>query len=242
MTAPSNHVTVAEARAAAEAAARASLRAPSVFNTQPWKWRITGDAMELSSDPARRLGVTDAEGRLLLLSCGGALHHARVALAANGWAAVVQRLPDERRPDLLARIRIIGRRSGGPGGRRRWPLPSAGGIPTAGPSASGRVTDATLTRLRRTGRGTGRVPACGPGRPGAELAGPSRGGRRGVLRPGVPDRADPLDQPARLDRRRGSAGHRGRARSAPGAGAQLPPGGSPEVCRPATITTRARCT
>jgi nitroreductase len=96
------------ARAALESAARASLRAPSVFNTQPWKWRITGDVMELTSDPARRLGVTDAEGRLLLLSCGGALHHARVRLAAQSWLVEVGRLPDERRPDLLARIRLIG--------------------------------------------------------------------------------------------------------------------------------------
>jgi nitroreductase len=109
MTRPDEDTTRAEARNALETAARASLRAPSVFNTQPWKWRITGDVLELSSDPARRLGVTDAEGRLLLLSCGGALHHARVSLMAAGWRADVQRFPEERRPDLLARIRVMGR-------------------------------------------------------------------------------------------------------------------------------------
>jgi hypothetical protein len=108
MNAAGNDVTRAEVRTALESAARASLRAPSVFNTQPWKWRITADALELSADPERRLGVTDAEGRLLLLSCGGALHHARVSLAAQGRRADVERLPDERRPDLLARIRIAG--------------------------------------------------------------------------------------------------------------------------------------
>src|SRR3954452_10183593 len=109
MTRPEEHVTRAEARTALELAARASLRAPSVFNTQPWRWRLTGDVLELSSDPARRLGITDAEGRLLLISCGGALHHARVTLAAAGWLAEVKRLPDEQRPDLLARIRVVGR-------------------------------------------------------------------------------------------------------------------------------------
>ncbi|MEV4346493.1 nitroreductase [Actinoplanes sp. NPDC049596] len=108
MTRPEEHVTAAEARAALELAARESLRAPSVFNTQPWRWRLTGTVLELSSDPSRRLGITDAEGRLLLISCGGALHHARVSLAAAGWRAEVQRLPDERRPDLLARIRVTG--------------------------------------------------------------------------------------------------------------------------------------
>jgi hypothetical protein len=109
MIGSSNDVTRAEARAALETAARASLRAPSVFNTQPWIWHLSGDTLALLSDPTRRLGATDAEGRLLLLSCGGALHHARVALAAAGWRAEVQRLPDERRPDLLALIRVVGR-------------------------------------------------------------------------------------------------------------------------------------
>lgn len=148
MNTPTNGVTRAEARAALEAAARASLRAPSIFNTQPWKWRITNDVLELSSDPARRLGVTDAEGRLLLLSCGGALHHARVALAAAGWVADVQRLPDERRPDLLARLRVIGRTTPDPAAkkhadaisRRRTDRRAFGARP---------ASPETLTRLRR---------------------------------------------------------------------------------------------
>ena len=148
MNTPTNGMTRNEARAALEAAARASLRSPSVFNTQPWKWRITGDLLELSSDPARRLGVTDAEGRLLLLSCGGALHHARVALAAAGLLADVQRLPDERRPDLLARLRVTGRTAPDPAAkdlaaaisRRRTDRRAFG---------ARRVPEQTLTRLRR---------------------------------------------------------------------------------------------
>jgi nitroreductase len=148
MTTPSDQVTHAEARIALEAAARAALRAPSVYNTQPWGWQLTGELMELSSDPARRLGATDSEGRLLLLSCGGALHHARVALAADGWHAEVQRLPDERRPDLLARIRITGRVPADPVAkalaesisRRRTDRRPFGGPP---------VPEETLTRLRR---------------------------------------------------------------------------------------------
>ncbi|MFG3682987.1 Acg family FMN-binding oxidoreductase [Micromonospora chalcea] len=91
-----------------EAAARQSLHAPSVFNTQPWRWRITGDTLELRAEPDRQLTHTDPDGRLLMLSCGAALHHARVSLAAFGWAAVVQRLPDPADPSLLARIRTTG--------------------------------------------------------------------------------------------------------------------------------------
>jgi nitroreductase len=106
MTASSHHAAPAGAAAALAAAARASLHAPSVFNTQPWRWRIAGDTMELYADRSRTLTSTDPEGRLLLLSCGAALHHARIALAAAGRAVTVERLPDGARPDLLARLRL----------------------------------------------------------------------------------------------------------------------------------------
>jgi nitroreductase len=108
MTGTADDVTRAEARDALELAARSALRAPSVFNSQPWRWHITGDVLELAAEPGRRLHVTDAEGRLLLVSCGAALHHARIALSANGWRPEIQRLPDQR-PDLLASVRVAGR-------------------------------------------------------------------------------------------------------------------------------------
>jgi hypothetical protein len=108
MTASSG-ATRAQTRTVLESAARASLRAPSVFNTQPWSWRITADVMELRADPDRRLTATDPGGRLLLISLGAALHHARTALAADGWAVTVDRLPDKDQPDLTARVRLSGR-------------------------------------------------------------------------------------------------------------------------------------
>lgn len=91
-----------------EAAARQALHAPSVFNTQPWRWRITTDTLELRADPDRQLAATDPDGRLLTLSCGAALHHARVFLAAAGWAVTVERRPDPADPALLARLRATG--------------------------------------------------------------------------------------------------------------------------------------
>jgi nitroreductase len=97
----------------AEAAQRA-LRAPSVFNTQPWRWRVTAGALDLYADRQRQLEVTDPDGRLLTLSCGAALHHARVALAAAGYHTAVTRFPEPDHPDLLARIRIIGKRQPDP--------------------------------------------------------------------------------------------------------------------------------
>ncbi|MGC5022996.1 Acg family FMN-binding oxidoreductase [Micromonospora sp. DT47] len=89
--------------ALAEAAAMAG-HAPSVHNTQPWRWKVLPDALELRVARDRQLAATDPEGRLVALSCGAALHHARLALAAEGWTAVVERLPDPAQPDLLARL------------------------------------------------------------------------------------------------------------------------------------------
>jgi hypothetical protein len=94
--------------ALAEAARTAGL-APSIHNTQPWRWRVSGPTLELWAVRHRQLAVTDPPGRMLTVSCGSALHHARIALAAEGWPAVVERLPDPNQPDLLARITVDGR-------------------------------------------------------------------------------------------------------------------------------------
>ena len=80
-------------------------RAPSVHNTQPWRWRIAGGAVELHADRNRHLIGTDPDRRDLLISCGAALHHLRVALAAAGVAAQVDRMPDPENCDHLATVR-----------------------------------------------------------------------------------------------------------------------------------------
>jgi len=92
----------------AEAAA-AARTAPSIHNTQPWRWRVFPDALELYADRSRQLRHADPEGRLLAISCGAALHHARVALAAEGWRPEVTRFPDPGDADLLARLTLAER-------------------------------------------------------------------------------------------------------------------------------------
>jgi hypothetical protein len=46
----------------------AALRAPSILNTQPWRWRVRGLEVALRVDSDRRLADVDPTGRLLLLS------------------------------------------------------------------------------------------------------------------------------------------------------------------------------
>ncbi|WP_433219878.1 Acg family FMN-binding oxidoreductase [Dactylosporangium sp. CS-047395] len=79
------------ATGALAAAADAARLAPSVHNTQPWRWVVDGDRLELFAVPARQLQEQDPQGRLMVLSCGAALHHALVALAAAGWKIEVDR-------------------------------------------------------------------------------------------------------------------------------------------------------
>ena len=92
-------------------AANAAGHAPSILNTQPWRWRVYPEHLELFAERTRQLVAGDPSGRLLMLSCGAALHHARVALAAQGWLVEVTRLPDPHDPDLLARLVVNGRTS-----------------------------------------------------------------------------------------------------------------------------------
>jgi Nitroreductase family len=85
------------------AASRAAL-APSVHNTQPWHFVVTSDCLEIRSEPRRRLTVLDPRGRQLLISCGCAVFHARVAIAAAGYESIVERRPDPTTPGLVARV------------------------------------------------------------------------------------------------------------------------------------------
>ncbi len=116
-TSRSRHHTAASSTGQAVLAA---LRAPSLFNSQPWRWRLHDDAAELWSDRRRQLSVVDPQGRLLILSCGIALHHARLALRADGHLPEVVRFPDPDQPDLLALLRNVGSRPPTPADLRAY--------------------------------------------------------------------------------------------------------------------------
>ena len=68
--------------------------APSKHNSQPWRFIVTADDLEVWADPSRLLVETDAHRRELVLSCGAAMHLAAVAARAHGVAPRVTVLPD----------------------------------------------------------------------------------------------------------------------------------------------------
>ena len=80
-------------------AVAAATRAPSVHNTQPWRFRIGDDRIECFADFTRQLPVLDPTRRQLYVSCGAALHHLTVALRAAGYAGEVRLAADDDKPD-----------------------------------------------------------------------------------------------------------------------------------------------
>ncbi|NMI00326.1 Acg family FMN-binding oxidoreductase [Pseudonocardia acidicola] len=88
------------------AALELACRAPSVHNSQPWRWRLGESRVDLYADLRRWLPATDPDGRDLLLSCGAVLHHLRLALGSLGVGAQVHRFPDPVEPDLLATVEL----------------------------------------------------------------------------------------------------------------------------------------
>lgn len=86
-------------------AVRLACRAPSLHNTQPWQWVIDADQLHLFLDP-RRVMLSDRSGREALIGCGAALDHLRVAMAAAGWQAHVERFPNPNDPNHLACIQF----------------------------------------------------------------------------------------------------------------------------------------
>ena len=83
-----------------------AIKAPSSHNSQPWRFHVDGDVLELRADRARALPVVDPHDRELTISCGAALYFLRAALRAAGETAAVETLPDPADPDLLARITL----------------------------------------------------------------------------------------------------------------------------------------
>ena len=79
-------------------------RAPSVHNSQPWRWVSEGEGLHLYVDRSRWVQNTDRSGREALISCGAVLDHLRVAMAAAGWHAHIKRFPNPDNRDLLASV------------------------------------------------------------------------------------------------------------------------------------------
>lgn len=96
-------------------AVRYAVLAPSGHNAQPWRFEIDtgGGELHLRADRSRALPTADPDGRELVIGCGAALFHLRVALRHFGLVPGLGLLPDPLDPDWLATVRVAGRAAAG---------------------------------------------------------------------------------------------------------------------------------
>jgi hypothetical protein len=80
-------------------------RAPSLHNSQPWRFTISGDGIELHADTSRQL-LVDPDGREMVISCGAALYGLRLAVRSVGYLPEVELLPGPGERQPLARVRL----------------------------------------------------------------------------------------------------------------------------------------
>jgi hypothetical protein len=80
-------------------------QAPSLHNSQPWRFRLRPRSIELHADLDRQLPVADPDGRELRLACGAALFNLRLALHGLNIRPTVTIFPDTAQPGLLAAVR-----------------------------------------------------------------------------------------------------------------------------------------
>lgn len=92
--------------------------APSSHNRQPWRFRLGLDGLAIEPDPARALPVADPRNRELVMSCGAAWHHLRVALGHFGFT-----FREHPTTDGMRRLTLTGGPERGKQGRRLSAIP-----------------------------------------------------------------------------------------------------------------------
>ena len=85
-------------------AVQLACRAPSVHNSQPWRWVAEGAGLHLFVDRRRWVHSADRSGREAIISCGAVLDHLRIAMVAAGWQAHIERFPNPNNRDHLASL------------------------------------------------------------------------------------------------------------------------------------------
>ncbi|GAA4465349.1 hypothetical protein GCM10023170_074540 [Phytohabitans houttuyneae] len=90
-----------------DTAVRAAVRAPSMHNSQPWRFRLRDGGIEVRVDRRRPLPAA-GHGHLgdwaAHLACGAAVFNMRLVLACAGMPARVRLCPDPDDPDVVARL------------------------------------------------------------------------------------------------------------------------------------------
>jgi nitroreductase len=91
---------------ALNACLRAAVAAPSVYNSQPWRFHVGHGYVDVYADPSRQLTVVDPTGRELAISVGAALLNLRVAILRHHRLPLTRLRPEPGQADLVARVTL----------------------------------------------------------------------------------------------------------------------------------------
>ena len=82
----------------------AAVAAPSMHNTQPWRFEVQGHVVDVFLDGSRTLPAEDPTGRAMRIAAGAATFNLRCAAETLGYGTWFGLAPYVEEPDLLARI------------------------------------------------------------------------------------------------------------------------------------------
>jgi hypothetical protein len=93
---------------------RYAVQAPSMHNSQPWRFRVNDSGVEVLADREHLPPADDPDGRGVLLALGAAIHHLEVAMRCYGLDPVVGFAPaTDLEGQGIAVVRVVGTSSPG---------------------------------------------------------------------------------------------------------------------------------
>ena len=84
----------------------AAILAANAHDTQPWRFVVANDQIDLYADRSRSMGAMDPVRREMDMSLGCALENLVLTARANGLAPTVTLLPDASEPNFIARVHL----------------------------------------------------------------------------------------------------------------------------------------
>jgi nitroreductase len=87
---------------------RWAILAPSIHNSQPWRFRVRPTGVDVFADWSRRLDVIDPEGRQLVISVGAAVLNLCLAIHHSGHSYELRLCPTPGDPLHLAAVEVRG--------------------------------------------------------------------------------------------------------------------------------------